>query len=98
MRSGNTMSPKDTDLFWMGDQLPTLDKYDGMQSALIGSLNGGLTGFSLCHSDIGGYTTVDNYGYKITRSREVLYRWIEMSTFSDAIMRTHPSNRPDVNV
>eukprot|EP00347_Sterkiella_histriomuscorum_P004531 403360108 len=97
MRSGSTMSPKYTDLFWMGDQLPTLDKYDGLQSALIGTLNGGLSGFSLCHSDIGGYTTVDNYGVKITRSREILYRWIEMSTFSDAIMRTHPTNRPSVN-
>ena len=43
---------------------------------------------------MGGYTTVDNYGYKITRTREVLYRWIEMSAFSDPIMRTHPGNRP----
>jgi hypothetical protein len=24
-------------------------------------------------------------------------RWIEMSTFSDIIMRTHPSNKPEFN-
>ncbi len=24
-------------------------------------------------------------------------RWIEMSTYSDVIMRTHPSNKPDFN-
>ena len=29
MRSGNTLSPYYTDLFWMGDQLPTLDYFDG---------------------------------------------------------------------
>jgi hypothetical protein len=24
-------------------------------------------------------------------------RWIEMSTYSDVIMRTHPSNKPNFN-
>ena len=57
MRSGSTMSPSVTSLFWMGDQLTTFDRYDGMHSALIGLLNGGYSGFSIGHSDIGGYTT-----------------------------------------
>ena len=57
-------------------------------------LNGGLSGFTLCHSDIGGYTSIDEYGVSIERDREILYRWIEMNTFSDVVMRTHPSNRP----
>lgn len=30
MRSGAALSPKDARLFWMGDQLLTYDKYDGM--------------------------------------------------------------------
>jgi alpha-glucosidase (family GH31 glycosyl hydrolase) len=51
------MSPSVTSLFWMGDQLTTFDRYDGMHSALIGLLNGGYSGFSIGHSDIGGYTT-----------------------------------------
>ena len=60
MRSGSTMSPKYTSLFWMGDQLPTYDRFDGMQSALIGMLNGGYSGFSMGHSDIGGYTSLND--------------------------------------
>jgi len=92
MRSASSVSPKDTRLFWMGDQLPTFDQYDGLWSALIGQLNGGLSGFTLGHSDIGGYTTVivpqsDFFSY--TRTKELLLRWIEMSAFSDMIMRTH---------
>jgi alpha-glucosidase len=59
MRSGSTTSPKNTRLYWLGDQLPTLDRYDGLHSALIGILNGGVSGYSLCHSDIGGYTIVN---------------------------------------
>lgn len=46
MRAGSTLSPKYTDLFWMGDQLTSLDEFDGLQSALIGMLNGGISGFS----------------------------------------------------
>jgi alpha-glucosidase (family GH31 glycosyl hydrolase) len=31
------------------------------------------------------------------RDKEVLKRWIEMSAFSDAVFRTHPSNNPAFN-
>ena len=101
MRSGGTMSPGVCDLAWMGDQLPTYDKFDGLQSAMMGLLNGGLSGFSLGHSDIGGYTslnkTLDSLNFSIFRTKELLLRWIEMSTYSDVIMRTHPSNKPVLN-
>lgn len=83
----------------MGDQLVTYDKYDGLQSAMIGILNSGLSGFTLGHSDIGGYTSIDDkmfgLGLKYVRDKELLHRWIEMSTFSDVIMRSHPSNLPE---
>ena len=59
MRSGATNSPHHTRLFWMGDQLPSYDEYDGLMSALTAQLNGAMSGFTLGHSDIGGYTTVD---------------------------------------
>ena len=101
MRAGSTFSPKYTSLFWMGDQLPSFDKYDGLQSALIGQLNGGLSGFTLGHSDIGGYTTIDQFDqYHLPmlnqkRSKELLQRWIEMNTFSDMMMRTHIGIKPD---
>lgn len=100
MRAGSTFSPSVTSLYWMGDQLTTYDAYDGMQSALIGLMNGGMSGFSLGHSDIGGYTAVNypkvpfNEGH-YQRDEELLKRWIEMNTFSDIVYRTHPSNLPD---
>ena len=100
MRAGSTMSPGVTSLFWMGDQMTTLDKYDGLQSALIGLLNGGMSGFGIGHSDIGGYTSLNmmEYYIKYVRDKEIMMRWIEMNAFSDALFRTHPSNNPDLNV
>ena len=87
----------------MGDQLTTLDKLDGLQSALIGQMNGGVSGLTIGHSDIGGYTSVIEKKFGVTfmeytRSKETLQRWIEMNTFSDPIMRTHPSNIPEAQV
>lgn len=99
MRAGSTMSPGCTSLFWMGDQLPTFDRYDGLHSALIGLLNGGMSGFALGHSDIGGYTSLNDTAnlnfYR--RDEQILIRWMEMSAFSDALFRSHPSNNPDFN-
>ena len=100
MRAGSTFSPSKTSLFWMGDQLPTLDKYDGLHSALIGIINGGISGMGLGHSDIGGYCSVnqsENLLY-FRRDEEVLMRWLEMNAFSDAVYRSHPSNNPAFNV
>ena len=67
-----------------------------MKSALTALLNGGMSGFTLGHSDIGGYTTIDYIKplYQITRTKDLLHRWIEMSTFSDMIMRTHVGIHP----
>ena len=59
MRAGSTFSPSVTSLYWMGDQLSTYDKFDGLQSAMIGLLNGGMSGYGIGHSDIGGYTTIN---------------------------------------
>lgn len=99
MRAGSTHSPSVTSLYWMGDQLPTFDKWDGLHSALIGLLNGGISGFGIGHSDIGGYTTLNDTEHLryFQRDEEILMRWIEMSTFSDAVFRTHPSNNPAFN-
>lgn len=59
MRAATGTAPQHTRLYWMGDQLVTYDQYDGMQSAMVGLLNGGLDGFSFGHSDIGGYTSIN---------------------------------------
>jgi len=98
VRSATGLSPKNTRLYWMGDQCTTYDRFDGMQSAMVDLINSGLSGFGIGHSDIGGYTIVDEpLVEKITRDKELLWRWIEMSCFSDMIMRSHPSSAPDTN-
>ena len=57
--------------------MTTLDRFDGLQSALIGLMNGGVSGATIGHSDIGGYTSVikkfqDKTIIDYTRSKEVL--------------------------
>jgi alpha-glucosidase len=49
------------------------------------------------HSDVGGYTTISNPVLNIHRSRELLYRWMEMNAFT-SIFRTHEGNQPDQNI
>ena len=58
MRSGNIHSPQVASSFWLGDQLVTWDFYDGMATAITGMITEGLSGYSLTHSDIGGYTAI----------------------------------------
>ena len=42
-------------MFWLGDQLMSWDEYDGIKTALVGILSGGVSGYSMMHSDVGGY-------------------------------------------
>ena len=85
-----------TSLFWLGDQLVTWDNYDGIKTALTGLLSSGLSGFSLNHSDIGGYTAIKTPVLKYIRSKELFMRWAELNAFT-AFFRTHEGNRPEDN-
>ncbi|MBM76282.1 MAG: alpha-glucosidase [Proteobacteria bacterium] len=103
-RSGYTASPQYSTLFWMGDQLTAWAKEDGIKSAVVGLISSGLSGISLNHGDIGGYTATTFPNVPITipkisyhRGRELLLRWIEFSAFT-AFFRTHEGNQPDRNV
>lgn len=95
-RAAFQRSPAYSTLFWLGDQLVSWDKYDGIKSAVTGLLSGGISGLSLNHSDIGGYTTIDNPLARYHRSQELLMRWMELSAMS-AIYRSHEGNLPDLN-
>jgi alpha-glucosidase (family GH31 glycosyl hydrolase) len=95
-RSGYTRSPRYSTLFWLGDQLVDWDEHDGIKSAVTGLLSSGLSGYSLEHTDIGGYTTIDHLLLKYHRSKELLLRWIELAAFT-TVFRTHEGNRPKVN-
>ena len=95
-RSGYIRSPRYSTLFWVGDQLVDWDEHDGIKSAVTGLLTSGLSGYSLEHSDIGGYTAIDNPMLRCHRSRELLLRWIELGAFT-VVFRTHEGNIPEVN-
>jgi alpha-glucosidase len=92
-RSASTKSPKHSPLFWLGDQMTSWDGHDGIKTAVLGLLSGGLSGLTLSHSDVGGYTATPVKH----RSAELLMRWMELNAFSDAIYRTHQGNRPHHN-
>lgn len=95
-RSAYTQSPRYSTLFWLGDQLVTWDAHDGIKTAVTGLLSSGLSGFSYNHSDIGGYTTINNPIANYHRSKELHMRWAELSAFT-AVFRTHQGNRPQEN-
>ncbi len=95
-RSGYSQSPRYSTLFWLGDQLVDWDEHDGIKSAVTGLLSSGLSGYSLEHTDIGGYTAIDNPILKYHRSKELLMRWTELAAFT-TVFRTHEGNRPEVN-
>jgi alpha-glucosidase (family GH31 glycosyl hydrolase) len=95
-RSGYTRSPGYSTLFWVGDQLVSWDEHDGLKSAVTGLLSSGLSGYSLQHTDIGGYTAIDHPLLKYHRSKGLLMRWTELGAFT-TVFRTHEGNRPEVN-
>jgi len=92
-RAGFTRSPAQSTLFWLGDQNVTWDRHDGIKTAVTGLLSSGISGYSLNHSDIGGYLSVDVPLIKFHRSKELLLRWIEMNAFT-ALFRSHEGNNP----
>lgn len=98
-RAAYRESPKYCTLFWEGDQLTDWGQNDGIKSAITGLMSGGMSGFTLNHSDIGGYISI-NYPVpfidKITRTFELARRWSEMNAFS-VVFRTHEGADPDNN-
>jgi len=97
-RSGYSKSPGQSTLFWMGDQMVNWEENDGIKSAVTGLLSGGMSGFSLNHSDIGGYASINFEPFVplLARSEELLRRWTEMNAFT-AVFRTHEGLGPELN-
>jgi len=90
MRSGWMHSPGLKNLvFWLGDQMVSWDRHDGIKSVLVAALSGGIGGHSLTHSDIGGFTMSDVGPLIYIRSTELLLRWIELAAFGSALFRSH---------
>jgi sulfoquinovosidase len=100
-RSGFTQSPGQSTLFWLGDQLQTWDEFDGIKTAVVGLLSGGVSGFSLLHSDTGGFNALgfrlaDREIPLIARSKELEMRWEELSAFN-CVFRTHEGLNPAIS-
>ena len=99
-RSGFTQSPGVATLLWLGDQLMSWDAYDGIKTAVVGLLSAGVSGFSLMHSDVGGYVVIKaSLAGKqipvINRTPELLMRWMELNAFT-AVLRTMEGAAPDI--
>ena len=99
-RAGYLKTPQHSRLTWLGDQLTSWRREDGIYSALVGLLSSGMSGVSISHSDAGGYictapprTPLKVPLFTFIRSRELLMRWVEMNAFT-AVLRTHEGNQP----
>ena len=102
-RSGFSRSPQYSTLFWMGDQLTSWRREDGIKETIIALLSSGLSGYSFNHSDIGGYiaTTAPRFPVKIpglcyTRNKELLMRWIELNAFTLSFELTKAISQPSI--
>ncbi len=102
-RSGNARSPGVARLFWIGDQLVTWDAYDGLGTVVPALLSSGLSGYSLQHSDTGGWLSIqleevfpNLEGVDCARSEELFLRWLELNAFSP-LLRLHTTNQPEAN-
>lgn len=96
-RAGAQGQAANAPLFWNGDQLVTYSREDGLESALLGTLSAGVSGWPLVHSDIGGYTSINAGVKNYVRGPDLLQRWAEFQAFG-VVMRTHEGNRPADNL
>ncbi|SAM05871.1 hypothetical protein [Absidia glauca] len=98
VQSGFTRSPGKIQALSTGDHTVTWSQQDGIKSAVTAMVTAGLSGFSVSHCDIGGYLTVaGGYpGTKMTRNRELLFRWMELAAFTP-IFKTTEGLIPEVN-
>ncbi len=95
-RSGNLKSPGTTRAFWVGDQMVSWDAFDGLKTVVPAMTSSGLSGWSLQHSDTGGFTSVSLGPVKHVRTPELFKRWAELNTYTP-LLRTHSTNLPDKN-
>jgi alpha-glucosidase len=88
-RSGYTGSASRMRIHWLGDQMTSFDRNDGLGSVIPLYLSAGLSGIPLTHSDVGGYAKAIGHN----RTFEVWARWLEFEAFTP-VMRTHHGSEP----
>lgn len=90
-RSASLFSNVESCAYWTGDQNPTFDKYNGLASAINALITSGISGMSISHTDIGGVTTLMTPLCKLTRNKEVMFRWLDFAALTP-IFRTQDRN------
>ena len=73
---------------WAGDQNVDWSLSDGLASTVTAALSLAMSGVTLTHYDIGGFTTFAAYNPPLVRTEELLLRSAEMAVFTPAF-RTH---------
>ncbi|MDJ0735963.1 MAG: alpha-glucosidase [Nostocaceae cyanobacterium] len=113
-RAGFLKTPNYSTAMWLGDQNVTWNENDGMPSTLKGLMSAGISGFSINHSDIGGYTSIA-YEEDMQWFTKIAYRVLEFLRLGfkrspelfyrwmeinafTAIFRTHEGNQPTANI
>ncbi|MGI6702186.1 MAG: alpha-glucosidase [Christensenellales bacterium] len=91
-RSAYNGAEKYIPVMWNGDQHTDYSIDYGMPCVIPATLNLGMSGMPLVHSDIGGYITF----MSLKRDAELFIRWMSMNAFSP-MMRTHETPRPEIN-
>lgn len=96
MRAGATLSNQQCPMYWMGDQMVGWGEHDGLKSTVTAMNSAAMSGIHYIHSDIGGYTSVNNIFIKQLRDEELLARWAEINVFQP-FFRTHEGLLPKEN-
>ncbi len=96
-RAAFTNSAQYGSFFWLGDQMTNWGRHDGIGSVVPALLSSGMSGITLNHADIGGFTSIKQFPITIKRDKELMQRWIELSAFTP-FFRNHESVRPDINL
>ncbi|XP_076468895.1 sulfoquinovosidase-like [Babylonia areolata] len=97
MRSGFSGSGNYSTLQWAGDQNVDWSPSDGLPSTITAALSLAMSGLTLTHFDIGGFTTFASFTPPLVRSEQLLLRSAEMAVFTP-VFRTHEGSQPWANV
>ncbi|XP_076469178.1 sulfoquinovosidase-like [Babylonia areolata] len=97
MRAGWSGSGNYSTLQWAGDQNVDWSPSDGLPSTITAALSLAMSGLTLTHFDIGGFTTFASFTPPLVRSEQLLLRSAEMAVFTP-VFRTHEGNQPSANV
>ncbi|CAO3608411.1 unnamed protein product [Cunninghamella echinulata] len=83
IRSGYTQSPGKVQSLCVGNHAVSWDQHEGMKSGVTAMISSGMSGFSVSYFDGGSINSQGNLlGSKMSRTRDILYRWMEIAAFS----------------